>query len=58
MSGWGNCYDTDEREEIARENERYGFSDDDYYQNNNSPDSDLGFYYNDYPISYNEYSSY
>jgi len=42
--GFGNCYDTDEREEIERDNERYGlYDDDDYYKNNDSYDSDHGF---------------
>ena len=58
MSGFGNCYDTDEREEIERENERYGFSDDDYYNNRNSSDGSRGLYQYHNNISYNQYTNF
>jgi hypothetical protein len=58
--GFGNCYDTDEREEIERDNERNGlYDDDDYYKNNDSYDSDRGFHQNNYnPTSSYQYPNF
>ena len=46
------------KEEIERENERYGFSDDDYYNNRNSSDGSRGLYQYHNNISYNQYTNF